>query len=387
VGETIGRAVHQRVGWFELFYDLVIVAAVGHGSHLFGAYPTWGTGAWIAIAILVMFVLWLLTALNNNLYPGDHPWRRILVLVQMLAVVVAALSMGREQGLPDSDGFIALAIAFGSISGTYVLAARAHSAERGDAMAIAISTGVGAAVLLLGAWVTQEGQASTNPAPWILGVGLAICIVPLVTSFLGRLCSTGRIDDEHLGERVGQLVIIVLGESFVSLVASLSDRDSIPNMLFFVLTFVVVFAIWTMYFSSVVPAGVPKQAGSLRAWLMGHWVLMFGAVGAAAGFSALAVVPFDAADQGTASAWTTAPLLWVVLSLALLTWLGRRRVTGLVWIHVCAAGGLVVLLVLGATLTSGGTGWEVAVGGAVVVIDALACARIERPYGRASRNG
>ena len=57
---------HQRVSWFELFYDLVIVAAVSYTGHTFAAEPSWGLGLWIAAWTLIMFVLWLLTTLGTT---------------------------------------------------------------------------------------------------------------------------------------------------------------------------------------------------------------------------------------------------------------------------------------------------------------------------------
>lgn len=157
--------VHQRVGWFELFYDLVIVAAVGHGAHVFGDHPTWGTGAWIAVTFLVMFLLWFLTVLVNNTVPGDHPGRRLLVLVQMLALVVAYLSVGREEGLPDSVGFIALAVAFGSVALMYALAGRVDHRARADARLVGASTGAAAVILLLGAGAAGPWGGRRHPRP------------------------------------------------------------------------------------------------------------------------------------------------------------------------------------------------------------------------------
>ena len=385
--EAQGRP-HQRVGWFELFYDLVIVAAVGNGAHLFVEDPTWENGAWIALTFFVMFALWLLTVLNNNLYPGDHPWRRVLVLVQMLALVVACLSIGRTEGLPDSMGFIALAVAFGTIALIFLLAtgaSGAHGADRRDAVLVAASTGIGGLVLVSGALFPEVPEGQWDPALLVLVAGLLIATLPAFTLVLGRLCRAGQIDGEHLSERIGQLVIIILGESFVSLVATLGGKPAIPNPFFFVVTFAVVFSIWTIYFSSVLPAGVPERAGRLRAWLALHWLLMFGAVGAASGFAALTVVSFSALDQGSASAWTPAPLLYVMVALAGLTWLSRTR--RLVWLHASTAGVLLVLVLVRLTVSQEGSSWEIAVGALVVVGDAVASALIERPYRLTSSDG
>jgi low temperature requirement protein LtrA len=372
-------ASHQKVGWFELFYDLVIVAAVSYGSHVLLADPTWSMAWQIAFSMLVMLVLWLLTSLNNNLFPGDHPWRRILTLVQMLALVIAALSTGGSEGLPDQLGFIALSVAFATVAVMYAMAGHSHVSDGRDARLVAYSSALASAVLLTGGFLPHgSGSAETVTVVGVLTVGVGLAAVPLLGPFIGRLCALGQVDDEHLGERVGQLVIIVLGESFVSLVSALSGKAEIPNPVYLVLTFVVVFAIWTMYFSSVVPAGVPSRAGWLRLWLLGHWGLMFGAVAAAVGFSALASVPFG--DEGTSASWTTSPLLVVMASLAMLTWVSCRAVTRLVVLHLLAGLVLAVLAIIAVTETAGGVNWEVAVGSLVVILDAVIAVRWVRPY-------
>jgi low temperature requirement protein LtrA len=175
-------------------------------------------------------------------------------------------------------------------------------------------------------------------------------------------------------------VIIVLGEAFVSLVTALGGLSAIPNPLFFVLTFLVVFAIWTLYFSSVVTVELPRRPGRLRLWLLTHWLLMFGAVGAAAGFSAVTLVPFGEDSSKAASEWTTLPLAFVMVALTLLAWLGSGAVTRLVRVHAATAVVLVVLSFVGVVVTPRGENWEIALGSIVVLADAILTSRWVRPY-------
>ena len=302
-GASVVAASHQRVGWFELFYDLVIVAAVGYAGHTFADNPTWGLGIWIAAWTLIMFTLWLLTSLNNNLFRGDRPWRRMLGLVQMLALVIAALGTVSDEGLSNSTGFVALAVAFGTIAVMYAIALRDKSSDRRDERLLAWTSGLAAVVLLSGGFLSDSAEWTATGAPtWIIVVGIGIAAVPLFGIVVGRVAN--RIDHEHLAERLGQLVIIVLGEAFMSLVSALGGMSSIPNPLFFVLTFLVVFAIWTLYFSSVLPAGLPSTSGRLRLWVLTHWLLMFGAVASAAGFASVTLVPFGSGAAAEATEWT-----------------------------------------------------------------------------------
>jgi low temperature requirement protein LtrA len=378
-GASVPFPPHQRVGWFELFYDLVIVAGVGYAAHTFAHHPSWALGFWIAAWTMIMFVLWLQTSLHNNLFPGDRPWRRILGLVQMLALVIAALGTVADEGLSNATGFAGLSIAFATVAAIYGLV-RVQGLPGGRvSWLIGGSAAVAALVLLTGLLLPDDAQWNFSGAPtWILVVGVGIATVVLFGPAMGQVA--GRIDDEHLAERLGQLVIIVLGEAFVSLVTALGGLSSIPNPFFFVLTFVVVFAIWTLYFSSVVTADLPRTTGRLRMWLLTHWLLMFGAIGAAAGFSAVTLVPIGVESANAASEWTTLPLAFVMVALAILTAIGARHQPRLTRIHLAAAGSLVLLALISVFLTPRGENWEIALGSFIVIADAIVVSRWVRPY-------
>ncbi len=375
-------APHQRVGWFELFYDLVIVAAVSYTGHTFAAKPTWGLGLWIAAWTLIMFVLWLLTTLGNNLVPEDSSLRRMLGLLQMLAIVIAALGTVADEGLSNATGFGALAVAFAAVCATYVLLRPADPGVRRHVRVLAWASGAAAAVLALGLLLPDSAEWTVTGAPtWIITVGVAVAAVPLFV-VVGRCASL--VDAEHLGERLGQLVIIVLGEAFIGLVSTLGGLSSIPNPVYFALTFVVVFAVWTLYFSSVMPAGVPEGPGRLRAWLLMHVVLMFGAIGAAAGLSSLTLVAFGEEDKDVqlTAEWSTLPLFLVLVALASMTWIAAGRLTVLVRVNLVGAALLLLLALAGLFVTTGGGSWENVAGGAVLVAAAVASVRIGQPYSR-----
>ena len=374
----VGDAQHGKVGWFELFYDLVIVAAIGYAAHTFAEHPSWALSLWIAAWTLIVFLLWSLTMLHHNLFPGNSPVRQALVLVQMFALVIAALGAVADEGLSNATAFGAFWVTFGSVAAMYALTARRPGAAGVTSRILAITTGLGALVLTTGLLLSNDAPWTLDGWPvWILGVGMAVTAVPLLL-VVGRVADV--LDRAHLSERLGQIVIIVLGESFMSLVAALGGRPTIPNPLFLVITFLVVFAIWTLYFSSVLPAGPPAEVSRLRAWLLAHWLLMFGAVSAAAGFSALTLIPFGTRPIEIGSEWTTLPLACVMAAFTLLTWLGSPRGSVLARTHLIATIALVALAVIGMTITPGGEAWEIVAGSAIVMADAIVSVRRQRPH-------
>lgn len=313
-----------RVSWFELFYDLIVVASVSHGSHVFGEHPSWGMGTWLAASLVLLMTFWLLTMLSHNLYPGEDTPRRFLIFVQMIALIVASLSLGRgEEGLPDSVGFAALSVAFLSIALLYWRCSRRYPDGPRAARVLAPWTLLAAVVMAIGVALPSDDGAGTTLITWVFVIGMLCGILPMVFIVLNRRTSAEQINAEHLGERMGQLVLIVLGESFVSLVIGLSSQSRIPNPWYFLLDFVVVFSIWTLYFTCVVPAGVPSSAGRLRAWLGLHVIFIFGAIAAAGGFAALTLIPFS--SEPTAKGfWTPLPLLYIMIGLLGLSILAGR---------------------------------------------------------------
>jgi low temperature requirement protein LtrA len=367
------------VGWFEVFYDLVLVAAVLHGSKLFDQDPSLAKGAWLATTLLVLLTMWLLTTLSFNAAPEDSALRRLLTLVQMLALVIASLSVSRTGGLSDSTGLIALGVAFASVAVLYAMRARRGGPTRRGATVVGWSTAAAALVCLLGALLPEgSGPYWTHPRTYAFGLALALAVLPLITIYLGELESTGSLDREHLTERIGQLVIISLGESFADLILSLGAFESIPNPPYLVLTFVIIYAVWAIYFRTVLPPGIPTGGGRVRAWIGAHYLLIFGSIGTAAGFSALAVVPFDDASAALASYRLPLPLLYVMVSFILLTWIAGVTERGFLLVHAVAAALLLAVALVGILAFSERAVTMGALAAAIVLADLAAVAWIGR---------
>ena len=367
------------MGWFEVFYDLVLVAAVLHGSKLFDQDPSLAKGAWLATTLLVLLTMWLLTTLSFNAAPEDSALRRMLTLVQMLALVIASLSVSRTGGLSDSTGLIALGVAFASVAVLYAMRARRGGPTRRGATVVGWSTAAAALVCLLGALLPEgSGPYWTHPRTYAFGLALALAVLPLITIYLGELESTGSLDREHLTERIGQLVIISLGESFADLILSLGAFESIPNPPYLVLTFVIIYAVWAIYFRTVLPPGIPHGAGRVRAWIGAHYLLIFGSIGTAAGFSALAVVPFDDASAALASYRLPLPLLYVMVSFILLTWIAGVTERGFLLVHAVAAALLLAVALVGILAFSERAVTMGALAAAIVLADLAAVAWIGR---------
>ena len=306
----------QKVAWFELFYDLVAVAAIAQVGKVFLAEPTYATTFLVLGSVVVLFTIWLLTTLVYGLVPSDPMWRKGLVLIQMVTIVVAALAVGRE-GLPNWVGFTSIAVGFATMA---IIYARTHGAEPVVTQSLRrlvpfISLAV---VMFLAAAAVSLFSTSEQAQVWvpvILLLTMAVILVPVVGPFMRELMGARVIDFAHFQERFGLLIIIVLGESFISLIGSLSRLGEIPSVGFFLLTFVVTFSIWSIYFLTVMPAGVPESLANLRVWVLAHPVLIFSAVTVATEFSDLARIDFTKPFVVEIVEWSPLPILLVLVTI------------------------------------------------------------------------
>lgn len=375
-----GRPVSLRAGWFELFYDLVIVAAVTHGAHLLTGRQDVPIGAWLIGTFFVTFVLWFSTSLAINIAPGEVPGRKALMFVQMMAMTVANLSVGRSEGLSDRWGMAALAVAVASIAVIYALIARRMPSVRSEARVWAWSMGSSGAVLALGA-------AAPDDAGSVRGIALAVacvlaCLAPAAIA-VPRLLRDRRIAEDHLRERLGQFVIIVLGESFLGLVIVLDGLESIPEPAFFALALLVAGALWVVYFTSVHPQGLPTSAGRFELWLLGFIVFGIGAAYSAS---------LHAAFSANSASWVSGehPFAFLPAAYALVGALilclagGRYRVIAYATVHATCLAVLVTawLALLIADERSGQV--LLILGSACVIADALACLALRRRLDRTS---
>lgn len=301
---------NRRFVWFELFYDLVVVAALVNGAHLFEESPTVTLGNWLGATLAVMLVLWMLTALHANLYHSDDWPRRTLVLIQMFSITIALLAIGRKSdSLADGVGFVALGIAFLSIALMYALSGRFR--HRGEARLVTWAMGLGGVIFLAGAPFAESGA-------WVEGsifaAGALIGCVPMYWILLGRIVRERKVDVEHFSDRLGEFLVIVLAESFVEVMIRLDGFTHIPNPPVLIAAFLVAFVAWVCYFTLIGPRRIPLGVGPLRVWFLAYYLLIFGLMAVASRFGLLVVKPWQ--ETFTVSVfWTVMPLLYVALAL------------------------------------------------------------------------
>lgn len=373
--------------WFELFYDLIVVAIVAQVAKVFLSAPSWAMTGLILSTVLTLFTVWLLVTLSHSVIPADDPIRRAILLGQMILLAVAALALGKD-GLPGWIGFAAMSGALLAMTAVFVRNARQSEALRRLVNTMAISTSAGAAVFALGMFASLAlGDAESFPlASMLILLGCLVTALPVIGPTLRELLDRSALDLAHLEERCALFVIIVLGESFVGLLLSLGRIGSIPNPGIFVLTFVIAFAIWAVYFNSVLPSRMPTSVAGLRGWILGHALLLTSTVAFAVQFTDLTMSPDPAQGLLDNGRWTPLPLLGIAVALAALALIAQDVAKSLrnVQLAACLVLGLLFVADLIISPSEIGISGNIftTMGAFVLIGDSVACEVIRARMGR-----
>lgn len=289
-----------KVTWFELFYDLVIVATLVALNDAFLEEPTLTNAITACIGAAALFTVWLLTTLACNRDPREDTVRRLLILIQMAALVWVVVAVMANTALASPIGLAAYGIALITVAGLW---------WRGDGQ-----HRTSAAILVAGL-IALVGVFLPSQAIWIvLIVATAVAALPAVAEWSS---SEGAHEPAHLSERMGLFVLIVLGLSFGQLVVDLENADGPADFRFFIVMFMLMFTVWWMYFGLRVPEHPVKDGEHRRAWVMAHYLLLIGIAGTGDIVSALTAFPEDDISLDGAG-YLGASLALILIAIAIL---------------------------------------------------------------------
>ena len=360
-GDGSVREHNPTVSWFELFYDLVLVAAIGQCNDSFLGHPSASMALTATLAIAALSWVWFVSTLVNNLLPGEDLLSRLLVLAQMAAVVVASLSVDQANGIGNSTGLAAFGIALGLVALLVLWSGRGLT--RPDRTRAALPLAVAAAISLVGSLIA-------GVQTWVFVIAaLAVSIVPILTAEFSRWQVSARLRVDHLRERLGLFVLIILGEGFAQLVHALHSLGTIPRSGVYALTFLLSFALWWIYFEGTFSRHTDLSSVRWRVSLLAHLTLVLGMIGTLDVLVLLTVQEGDVLGDAT-FAYFVISLALVLFSFATLGFTARGRLGVAGWVQIASGlailgGGALVLPGEDASLT-------LIIGGCAIVIIANA---------------
>ncbi|MFE3183978.1 low temperature requirement protein A [Streptomyces violascens] len=301
----------RRATWFELFCDLVFVAAVGQITRRISSEPTLGSVAAAAALFVPLWWTWVLYAVRANRADRDVTSHRLLTMAGLVAVCGLAVFVGSVGTSDSADTGFALSYLGARLGVAALYALEARRDRRLVPLLRSFMTGSAFSALFWAGGALLAPAGAVRYGIWAGGMAVDLAI-PLLS---GRRIARAPHHTEHLRERFGLFTIIVLGESVLGFTNGLIQaRTAGSAMVTGAAAFALCACLWWSYFSAsgTRPGAHAELAGNprlLHIYVLGHLPVQLG-LAVAGGAVGTAVV-------GSASRMTTALALCVLGGVAL----------------------------------------------------------------------
>jgi low temperature requirement protein LtrA len=231
----------ERVSPLELFFDLVFVLALTQCTKLMSDHPTWEGLAQGLLVLALLWWAWVGYAWLTSVVDPEDDAVRIAIFAAMAALLIVSLTVPEAFG----DLAVTFAVAYSAVRAgqiaLFVIASQEDPALRHSVTGLAISTAVGAALLIGGALIGGTGLA----ALWVLALVLDMGGPYLFGS------EGWKLVPGHFAERHGLIIIIALGESIVAIGAGSDAGLTAGIAVAAVLGIALAAALWWIYFDVV----------------------------------------------------------------------------------------------------------------------------------------
>ncbi|SEG93040.1 Low temperature requirement protein LtrA [Nonomuraea solani] len=261
---------HRRATWLELLYDLVFVVAVAELAAVLAEGADLGRVLTFVGLFVPVWWAWAGYVFYANRFDTDDVSHRLLALPQILAVATMAASVG---DIEQRSALFAVSYAVARVLliVAYVRAGR-HVPEA-RALTTRYAAGFTVAVLI---WLAS---LAVEPPQRYLFWAVAL-LIDLATPLLARR-HQGKLppQSEHLPERFGLFVVIVLGEVVAAVVIGLKGHDVTPGALLIALAGVAIaMGFWWLYFGHLDESVVLRTQMAGQVWVYSHLPLSLGLV-------------------------------------------------------------------------------------------------------------
>ena len=283
-----GERGHRPATWFELFYDLAFVVIVAEIGNLVVAKPSWrGVGEAVLLFVPAWWS-WVGAVFYTTRFDADNDRaKRLIGTLQLVALTLLAVSIARGERID----LRAIAGAYALIrtlqifeiwrAGHYIAQARPLTRH------FVLGDGLG-----VGLW--WVGVALPSPwGAWLWGAGFLVEIATYLRGEHFKRDFPPHVS--HLPERYGLFTTLVLGESFVGVVAGSANRPANWSTgLLAALAVAATVAMWFIYFDRIdieaVTSLTNPDVASRRpfvVWLFAHLPIAFGLMLAGTGAALL----------------------------------------------------------------------------------------------------
>lgn len=323
------RTVPHRHGesttWLELFFDLVYVAIlVELGERLSHNLSLEGVIAF-ALLFIPIWWSWMGLMLYTRRFPADDIGQRLLTVIYMGVMVLLAFNIHDVTGATATNFLLAYALSNVVLALMYFRAWAQFSSYRAFAASY-----IGVYSLAAVVWILIVIFDPLNYGLWLLATAISV-LSPFHLPWLRHLAGKPDVQRppikaHYMVDRFGELTIIVLGEFFIKIVTSASDREvSGVTLIYFASLLGVSASLWWLYFDHLDHSALASLPGRIKSWVYTHYPLwlaitVYGVVGK----KILALTPGEALSDE--KRWVLCGMLALaLLCTALIEMIARER--------------------------------------------------------------
>lgn len=263
---TDAEGSHRHPTWLELFFDLVLVAAMGQLGEVLSHDLSWSGLLHFVVLAIPIWWAWTGVAFYSSRFDTNDLSDRIFYCLQMIGV--AALAVNVQEGLGGSSAGFAASYAFLRLLLVcqYVLAAIYVREARALTLRYIWGFGLAALCFFISVWVPMPQRFIL----WAVGMGLDIGF-PIMA---GKLHFHVPPHSAHISERYGLFIIVVLGEAVLGAVAGVSAQPhwTLLSGLVGGLGLLIAFSLWWIYFDHASNAPVEAVKNESNVWLYQTWL-------------------------------------------------------------------------------------------------------------------
>ncbi|KAI9155844.1 hypothetical protein H9P43_008954 [Blastocladiella emersonii ATCC 22665] len=306
-------AKKMHVPWQELFQDLIYVAAIAKAGYVLHHDMSWAGLARFTLVYIPIFFHWTMMTLYNNRFVHNDLFHKFYTIVQMLCVTYMASNCANAfdpaPAVNTSAGYLLAVVASMAAN----MLAHAWVAAANDTVRHHVLVLAGIRVpelsLFLAAALVPAGSTSQF-ALWSAAIGTASVLHLSNGALMRRIRGPVlAVNIEHLAERYGLYVIVVLGEIAVAIIFESTASSGATPWLAAAFGLLTGYALQFIYFRVEAAShrmhAIRRSVQTGLAWSLGHIPLGWAIVALGAGIANLVAQtvvapPMSILNAGTA---------------------------------------------------------------------------------------
>jgi low temperature requirement protein LtrA len=326
------RAAH--VTNMELFFDLVYVFAFTQLSELLYEHPSWQGAAETAVIFVALWWAWSYTAWATGWIDPERP--SVVALLALLMVASLVMSTAILESFGDRGETFAIAyVSMQLLRSGFMVWAFGLRDTMGRNYAQLLAWSVLSAVI----WLVGGEVHDPHTRLLIWAVAAAVDLIAPILGFRLPLAGATQISEwtiagGHLAERFQLVLMIAFGESFLRIGESFAaDHGTFPADTGFLVGFLLVFGLWTIYFLHHAAHGArtlehaDEDAARLArsAYSYAHAAMVAAVIVVAVVIHKVIEAPEQHVDASFAAICIAGPVLYMVGIALSKRWLGHGR--------------------------------------------------------------